>query len=205
MLPASMVAARDWRIWSEFAWNTRKHADAFTGNLTGLRAVMSYDHDTRLAITAPLETGQDPFRVWLDFRHRTVARRWIPHLALTVAMTLIVLAALRGQPPWVAAVLGIGLTPIVTAVSSYYYSFLLLFGLLGWRRPAIGSALCVLAAATHAVPYALEHFDERFTATSVLILAFVVFASLVLVRRPSPLPETGVPQRHERGAHASAM
>jgi len=179
-------------------WDIRKHSGAFVANLTGLKALVAYDGDTRVAKTAALEVAQDPFQVWLNFRDRIVAERRLIHVGLAVMLSLVVLAAIRHQPEWVVAVVGLGLTPILTSISSYYYSFLLVFGLVGWWRPAIGIALCLLAVLTQAVPLLFSYFDDRYTATSVLILAFIGFASVALARRPLGT----MPNPCDRGARA---
>lgn len=184
IVPTSLVTANDWHVWSEFARDIRKHASSFTGNMTGLKAVMAYDHDTSVARTASLEREDDPFRVWIEFRERTLAERRFLHVVLALALSLVVLLAAVRQPDWVVAVLGMGLTPVLTSVSSYYFAFFLLFGLVGWLRPAVGIALCGLSIGTQAVPFFVQYFDDRYTATSVLILAFVVLASVILIWRP---------------------
>jgi hypothetical protein len=183
ILSASVLVAGV-RSWPEWARDITKHAGSHGSNFTGLRAVMAYDHDTRAARTARLGLEEDAFRIWTSYRDQTLAARWLPFVGLMLGFSLLVLAAVRCQPPWVVAVLGLGLTPVLTAVSSYYYAFLLLFGLVGWLRPSLGIALCLLAAATQAVQYALVEFDEQYTAISVLMLAFVTIASVLMLRRP---------------------
>ena len=71
------------------------------------------------------------------------------------------------QPEWVAAVLGVGLVPVATELTSYYYAMLLVFAFLWPRRPEIGVALCTLSAVTLGIAAVATQLPEtaldRFT------------------------------------------
>jgi hypothetical protein len=183
ILPASVLVTGG-PAWPAYVTNITKHARSFASNFTGLRTVMAYDHDTRSARTARLGLERDVFRIWTAYREQTLRERRLAFGGLTLALSVLVVASVARQTPWVAAVLGLGLVPVLTSISSYYYSCFLLFGLLGWLRPSVGVALCILAAATQAVGLTLREFDERYTVISLLVLAFVVFTSVVMLRRP---------------------
>jgi hypothetical protein len=112
---------------------------------------------------------------------------------LVAAITLVTGYAITTQEDWLAAVLGIGLIPIMTAPLSYYFSVLLVFGFVGWRRPFVGVALCGLAALTRAIPFVVSGMDVRSAAVSVPIVAFVVLAAAVLARWPRERSEDAAP------------
>ena len=173
------------RAWPDWARNIAKHAGSHGSNFTGLRTAMAYAHDTRAARTARLGLEQDAFRIWTAYRDQTLRERRVPYVGVLLGLSGLVLATVRGQPLWIVAVLGLALTPVLTAVSSYYYAFFLLFGLIGWFRPSIGISLCLLAVATQLVQYGLGEFDEQYAMISVLVLAFVTTVSVLILRRPA--------------------
>jgi len=185
LVPSASFVAGDWSAWSAFTENSRKHWHTPLTNYVGLKTVVTYAHDTRARFSAPLHLEDDPFQVWKESRRRLFAERRYLFLALLAAFTLLLARAARNHEDWVAATLGVGMIPIAADLTCYYYSILLAFGFLWGKREAIGSALCALAAVTGFLSTALGWSDEKFTAMSVAVIAFVAFATVSLAKGPS--------------------
>jgi len=183
VLPLSLAVAGP-HSWSEFVRNSQVHLDTPLQNYMGLKTVLSYDHDLRAqAVQDP--TLDDPFDAWKQGRRDTFAGRRVL-FALGVAGYLALLAwAVRDREDWEAAVLGIGLVPVAVELTGYYYAVLLGFAFLGARTPLIGAALCGLAALGWWIAGTVLYYDEIFTWSSVSVLVFVVFATVLAGRRPA--------------------
>ena len=93
------------------------------------------------------------------------------------------LIAVRGQPLWVAAVLGVGLIPVAFELTNYYYAILLLYGTLAVRRPGVGAALCAVSAASWGIVEHWQWRDEIMTWSSLLVVIFVVGTTSLFLRR----------------------
>jgi hypothetical protein len=62
-------------------------------------------------------------------------------------------------------------------MACYYYSALLVYGLLGARREGLGAALCALAAVTGLIGKFTSFYDVRFFLISVAVVGFVCAAT----------------------------
>ncbi|HSE96303.1 MAG TPA: hypothetical protein VLD61_10440, partial [Methylomirabilota bacterium] len=130
LLPAATWLAGGPGVWRDFLANTRKHWDTPLANYIGLKTIVAYEHDTRARLTAPLGLEEDPYKVWKDARRRVFAeRRWL-FAGLVAAFAVALALAVRREPDWVAAVLAVGLIPVLAELTCYYYSILLTYGLL---------------------------------------------------------------------------
>jgi hypothetical protein len=176
-LSLSALAAGGPGAWREFAANSIKHAATPLTNHMGLRTVIAFEPSTRASRSAPLGLEADPFAVWKDARHRVFAeRRWI-WILLVVGFAALVALAARGRPPWVAAVLGVGLVPVGVELTCYYYSLLLAYALL-WREDDLtGAGLAALSALTGVISALTTWNDVRYTAMSVVVVIFVVIVT----------------------------
>ena len=72
------------------------------------------------------------------------------------------LRALPQQPDWAALALGTGAIPIATQLTCYYQAALFGLALLVARSEVVGVALCLLAAATQWLWFALPYSDVKF-------------------------------------------
>jgi hypothetical protein len=112
---------------------------------------------------------------------------------LVLGFLILLARAVKNEEDWVAAVLAVGLVPVATELTCYYYSVLLAFGFLWTRRESIGVGLCALAALTCLIATLFDWNDEQYTAMSVATLAFVAFATAPFLRSPAPGPEETAP------------
>jgi hypothetical protein len=182
-------AGGGWQAWDRFVDNSVRHARSTATNRMGLVALAAYDPErgTRVLQAPPVDGASE--RAWAEARGDALARRW-PWLALAIGGFVAMLAwAVRRQPDWAAAILGVGLIPVTGDLTSYYYAILLVYGLLGDRREGIGAALCALSAAGGLVPAIAPGDDERYAVLGALTVLFVVGATVALARRP---PEVGL-------------
>jgi hypothetical protein len=192
LIPLSVTATGHPRAWTEFADNTRRFLTTDAENLVGLPVLAAYQPSLRQEMTFdPLET--DPLSEWS--RSQAAARtRSVP---LVVGLGLAYLAFLMWasfrQQDWVNAILGMGLVAILLRAANYYYSWLLLFGLLSEVSPGAGVGLAGLAWASDLAASAWPRYDERAVALSALAVVFVVAVMIRFAVRPHARPSDGGP------------
>ncbi len=176
LLPLSALGTGDAGSWLAFAANSRVLLDTPLRNDMGLRTALSYDADNR-ARDAVDRSLDDPFAPWKQRRAAAFEARRPLFLALVAGYLVLLGLAVRGQPDWVAVILGAGLVPIATELTCYYSALLVVFALLWERHPSVGVALCALSAAGWGFVEGFHFFDEVFTWLSVATVAFVAFAT----------------------------
>lgn len=92
-------------------------------------------------------------------------------LVIALLVLSVLLVSVAGEEDWIAAILGLVWLPFVTDVNNYYWSMLLLFGLLAASSPKVMPAFAVLIAG----------FAGLGTTFSYLGLGLYVWASLLVV------------------------
>jgi hypothetical protein len=169
--------------WPAFVANSRAHLGTPLNNYAGLRTVLSYDHATREAVVADHTRRGDPYLAWREARRATFAGRAAVFWILAAAYVALLAAALRGQPEWIAAVLGVGSIAVLFELTGYYHAILLAFAFLWPAKPWIGVGLLLLAAASRGIASLGLPDDEIFFWTSLLTLTLVVGATASFVDR----------------------
>ena len=170
---ASVLAGGRPGIWSEFAANSRKHLATPSYNLVGVETIVSYESGGAVALmTDPLLLDRHgPWRERVAAARAAAApARWIASLLFA----LLLAAAVRRIPDWGAAVLGLGLAPMLFALSSYYYCLLVLFAALATLRPEVGLALAALAWGSTVVSGFWPAVDAQYAVLSLALVAFAV-------------------------------
>jgi hypothetical protein len=177
--------------WPAFAANSRRHLDTPLVNFMGLPTVLAFDPSTSLRRTKDL-AAPDPYAAWhAAVRERLAARaplRW----GAALAFAALLLAAVRREPRWSAAVLGVGLAVIAAPIGCYYYAMLAFYGLLAEERPWAGALLLGLAAATVALTSTALREEEVYVAQSAACAAYVVAVTAAIAwsgRRAAPARE----------------
>jgi hypothetical protein len=180
------------RIWSEFAVNSAKHVATQSVNLVGLRVFLGYEDAARLELTTdPLLL--DRFALWQRgvsaAQHAASPAQWAAAAAFVLLLTL----AVRGKPDWVAAVLGIGLMPVLFQLSSYYYSALIAYAALVPLAPGVGLGLASIAWLTTVIAGLGLPPDTQYAWQSLAIVGFVVavVGGLAWRRRTASGPPVG--------------
>jgi hypothetical protein len=181
------------RSWVDFARNSRVHLATDSVNRTGLRPLLAYRHETRIANSVDARAA-DPYLRWRQERARAAAERWPIRVAVSAGYLVLLALALRRQPDWAAGVLGIGMVPVLLELGSYYFGLLLAFACLARRQPDVGVALMLLAAVSWWLgTWGGPGRDTLVAHTSLAMLVFVGFVTLraALARnavKPSPGP-----------------
>jgi hypothetical protein len=175
--------------WSGFIDNSQKHLHTPLTNNMGLRTVLSFQPSTR-AIHTRDNSAQDPFGAWKDARLRVFgSRRWL-FAILCLGFVLTLAKAVEKQEDWVALALGIGMIPIATELTCYYYSFLLGLGFLWLKREGPGVGAVALAAVTCLLPVFCPWDDDKYTVMSLACVLFVWGAAAYFAWRPCAAADT---------------
>jgi len=186
---ASTLMAGRAQIWSEFADNSAKHLGTETVNLVGLPVVLTWDHESRIEVmTDPLLL--DRHAAWKEHLTAAAHDTRLAHWAAAAAFMLLLALAVRRAPDWVAAILGIGLMPILLRLSDYYYSGLLVFAALWPVSPAAGLALTSFAWLTNVIPGLWPGLDAPYVWLSLAAVALVTGLTLAFAWRGREPPAT---------------
>jgi len=183
----SLVATGGLQPWLEFVDNSRVHLATPLKNHVGLQTVLAHDadHADRLIQGG---SAEERYLEWRAAREARGAQHAALYWSLLAAFGILLVFAVRGQPAWVAATLGIGLIPVAFELTNYYYAILLGYGLLAVRWPGIGPALLGLSAIVWVIVDRWQWQDEIMVWSSVCVLVFVCFCTLMPLYR-TPLPD----------------
>jgi hypothetical protein len=189
LLALSSPTGEGFDAWPRFFDKARLHLDSPLLNYMGLATVLSYDPAFRSARTLR-PSLDDPLATWKRARKRTLAARLPAYWMLVAGLGLLLLFAVRDQPDWAAAALGIGLVPVAGELTCYYYAVFFAYALLAARRVAVGVMLLCTAALSQAVEVHWAVIDEVFAAQSLLIITCVVAVMGLFAwpRRQEPAP-----------------
>jgi hypothetical protein len=173
-LPLSLWSSGS-AAWPEFADNVRMHAASPSNTTLGLGALIAFSPDSRESTLR--SAGADVDTSWSKARRSNRSARWPLFALLAIALLALTARAARDAPDWQLAVLGVGLVPVFVDASSYYSASFLVYGFLATRRPAIGSALCLLCVAGWLAAARWLAWDDISVATSAAVLLFVAAAA----------------------------
>lgn len=177
VVPLSAVTSGGLDSWAGFVANSAKHLDTPLTNNMGLKTVVTYEHERR-ASRSISRAESDPYSAWKQARRASDSQRKVVFYVLIAVFLGLLAVAVRDQPDWVALALGVGLIPVAVEITCYYYSVLLVYGLLARRAgEALALAVSALAAATHLIALLWDWYDEIFTWMSLLIVVFVVLVT----------------------------
>jgi hypothetical protein len=172
-LGGSVLVAERTDIWSEFAHNSAKHLSTQTAYLIGLRVPLAYEHDGRLeTMTDPLSL--DRHAAWKARLSAAERDTWPAQGLAATAFLLLLALAVRGAPDWMAAVLGIGLMPMLFKLSSYYYGAFVGYAMLWPMSPGAGLALVSFAWLTNAISALWPNADQQSAWLSLAVVALVM-------------------------------
>ena len=132
---------------------------------------------------------------WQAARRQTFAQRRLVYWAIVIAFLALLTLAVRGQPHWVALVLGAGLIPVAADVTCYYYGILLVYGFLWERARWAGLGLVCLSIFTLAMVGVFPGDEERYAAISagVVLYVFAVTAGFAWEARQRPAAQPSMP------------
>ena len=168
---ASALLTGGLKSWNGFVDNSRKHMTTPLTNNMGLKTAVGFSMEDRARRSVGGD-GADPYARWKALRVENVEQRaWFYYLVVILAMAATGYAA-RHQPDWVALCAGALLVPLATELTCYYYSIMLIAGLLCQRGLwSCGAVLLLLSAITGALPMLGLWYDELYTLMSVMVVA----------------------------------
>lgn len=201
LIPASSMVAGGFSAWPSFLRNTAKHAGTPLTNDMGLRTVLSFRWETRQKMSYDPNLV-DPYHAYKEARRQAFRGMFgMPLFIVLVAayFALLFRGVRREMEWWVLAAFGFGVIAISLELTCYYYSFLTAAAFLGEKRDEIPIGLLLLSAVTQMVVFATYYYDIRYTLESVVVIAFVVWATWICWagRRPEsgPPPVQGILNR----------
>jgi hypothetical protein len=186
--------------WLDFASNSRKHLETPLINFMGLPTIVAFSPETSARRLRDL-TLPDPNQRWHAGVRETLERRAPWRWAITGAFVVLLAIAVRHEPIWSAAILGIGLVVVASPIACYYYVLLCAYGLLGPRREPAGIGLLLLSASGWAFATSGLRLEEPYVAQSAATVAYV-FLVTALAAGGWWLPHAG---RDGRVARAKAV
>lgn len=175
-------------VWREFAERSRVQLATPLANHVGLVTLLSYDPQLRSAVARDASLP-DPMQRWKEARRARFAERRVLFAALVAGFALLLARAAGAAPLWVGAALGAALVPVALELTGYYWSVLLVTGLLAARNPGIGVALCGFAAAGWGVSELWHWTDQIHVAWSGLGVAYAVVCAGLATRAGRVTPE----------------
>jgi len=184
--PLSAARAGGPGTWVEFARNSQKHLETQAANFVGLQEFLAYRGDARFSLLSdPLLA--DHGAAWRDAldegTRATAPARWAAGAGLLIVLAL----AARRAPAWAAAVLGLGLMPLLK-LSGYYYCGWIAWAMLWPLAPPVGFALTVLGWVTNVIPQLFPEADQQHAWLSLAVVVFAVGVTAALAWRWSPRP-----------------
>jgi hypothetical protein len=173
-LPASILVSRNTHIWPPFAHNIVKHLDSSMTNTMGLKTVLSYKHQYRGSQTRD-STLRDPYLKWKVHRKETFqSRKWLFTL-FCLGFFILFCRSIRAQDDWVACTLSVGFMVLYTESLCYYYSILLVYGLLWPKRESVGIFLCAYSAVCWYFTGVSDAYDEIYVWISGVTIPFIFY------------------------------
>ena len=128
----------------------------------------------------------DPFKVWKELRNERYARyKPVAWAVVALSLGLFAWVVRRVRSLWVVGCLGQLFVILLSQLTCYYYSFLLLTAPLTRARRQLEVPLLVFAALTQLVWLSCYWNDDKYTALTALSLAFC-YGVLLFFWRPGP-------------------
>lgn len=179
LVPLSGWAVGGLDAWPAFFHNTEKQAATPSSNLVGLRTVLSFRRSARASVLAD-PSKQDAYAPVREAR-RTAFQALLPVYGILAAVFFFALvrAAARTDGWWRVTALGIAAIPVMTDLSCYYLSLLVLAAL------ADPIALLALTAAMQVILFAVKEDDVAYAYASVAVVSFAAWLVVKHLRTPA--------------------
>ncbi|WP_437947402.1 hypothetical protein WME98_42570 [Sorangium sp. So ce296] len=191
LIPVSMkVSGKD--SYKQFYEHTLKvHDQTPLTNHMGLRVLvghkpgtgvesgrMKYTKDTKLV---------DPFEVWKRMRNERYARyRWVAYGIIAASFAGFVYVCRRIRSLWVAQCLAQIFVILLSQLTCYYYSFMILSAPLTRLKRQIEVPLFGLAALSQFIWITFYYNDDKYTALTAVSLAFCYYLLCLFSGKPAP-------------------
>ncbi len=173
---AALVAGKD--AYRQFYKHTLEvHDRTPLTNHMGLRVLIAHNVGTdaasgRMKYTKDVKLT-DPFEVWKRMRNERYDKyRAVAYAIVALSLAFFVYVLRRVKSMWVAQCLGQIFIILLSQLTCYYYSFLILTAPLTRAKRAIEAPLFGLAALSQFVWMALGYNDDKYTALTLISLLF---------------------------------
>ncbi len=167
LIPASVAVAGP-ESYRNFIAHIRVHNRTPLTNHMGLETMLVHTWRGRMRFTRDA-TLDDPFQLWKQGREDRFHQRMPIFLAISGAVLLWMIWALRRTKSlWIAAGLSIPLVISLTNLTCYYYCMFLITIPLILPVPALAPALLVTAGASQIILRSFYFIDDQYTAESYL-------------------------------------
>jgi hypothetical protein len=151
---------------------------------------MKYTKDTKLV---------DPFEVWKRMRNERYAKyRWIAYGVIAATLAGFVYVCRRVRSLWVAQCLAQIFVILLSQLTCYYYSFMILSAPLTRVKRQIEVPLFGLAALSQFIWITFNYNDDKYTVLTAVSLAFCYYLLWIFsgktmpwARQPEPASEEG--------------
>jgi len=153
LLPISVVVAGGFKAYPAFVRNTIKHSETPLTNYMGLRTLVNYRPSEvgRLMVNDSLV---DPWSRWKDARLKSFREARPLYVGLILCYLVLIGLAVRGVDPWLATALSATLIAFGVELTCYYYAFVIVVGLLYYKREVAARWLLGVTAFTQFIGWA---------------------------------------------------
>jgi len=153
LVPVSMVVSGGYKAYPAFVRNSIKHTDTPLTNYMGLRTVVNYRPSEvgRLMVNDSLV---DPWSRWKDARLKSFREARPLYVAIILCYLVLIGLAVRGAHPWMATALSATMIAFSVELTGYYYSFIVVVGLLTYKRAVAAQWLLGVTAFTQFIGWA---------------------------------------------------
>ncbi|MGK3994558.1 hypothetical protein [Sorangium sp. So ce1024] len=156
---------------------------------------MKYTKDTKLV---------DPFEVWKRMRNERYAKyRWVAYGIIAASLAAFVYVCRRIRSLWVAQCLAQIFVILLSQLTCYYYSFMILTAPLTRLKPQIEVPLFGLAALSQFIWITFHYNDDKYTALTAVSLAFCYYLLCVFSGKPVPWGRRDEPAAADGGKPAA--
>jgi hypothetical protein len=174
---ASLAASGGISSWGDFVTNSRTHLATPLKNHVGWKTLLAHDSEASDRLVRG-GTVIERYERWAEARREGARGTAFFHTAGVAVFVLLLALAVRDQPLWVAAILGVGLIPVAFELTNYYYAILLCYGLLVDRWASAGPMLLGVSTASWVISGRLQWTDEIMVTASLAVLLLVLHCTL---------------------------
>ncbi|WP_437290827.1 hypothetical protein [Sorangium sp. So ce406] len=156
---------------------------------------MKYTKDTKLV---------DPFEVWKRMRNERYAKyRWVAYGIIAASLAAFVYVCRRIRSLWVAQCLAQIFIILLSQLTCYYYSFMILSAPLTRLKRQIEVPLFGLAALSQFIWITFHYNDDKYTALTAVSLAFCYYLLCLFSGKPVPWARRVEPAAADGGKPAA--
>lgn len=173
LVPASIHLYK-WESYPSFFRHTLQvHNETPLTNHMGLRVLIAHSPFSGRAIQTKDDKLSDPFEVWKRLRNERYYRyRPVAYAIVGLSLAFFIWGVRRVKSMWIALALGQIFIILLSQLTSYYYSFLVITAPLTRARRQIEVPLLGLAAVTQLVWGAFGWFDDKSAVVTLIALIF---------------------------------